>query len=91
VQREAWIPSLHNDALGLVWRSSYGHPMLDYSGGDTDASTYMARFPEEHFTIILSFEHAAWRCRRIRRTQCWTFSIVGASCRDSCRVPAIRK
>jgi CubicO group peptidase (beta-lactamase class C family) len=41
-----------NDALGLVWRSSYGHPMLDYSGGDTDASTYMARFPEQHFTII---------------------------------------
>jgi CubicO group peptidase (beta-lactamase class C family) len=41
-----------NDALGLVWRSSYGHPMLDYSGGDTDTSTYMARFPEQHFTII---------------------------------------
>jgi CubicO group peptidase (beta-lactamase class C family) len=41
-----------NDALGLVWRSSYGHPMFDYSGGDTDASTYMARFPDEHFTII---------------------------------------
>jgi len=41
-----------NDALGFVWRSSYGHPMLDYSGGDTDTSTYMARFPEQHFTII---------------------------------------
>jgi CubicO group peptidase (beta-lactamase class C family) len=41
-----------NDALGLVWRSSYGHTMLDYSGGDTDTSTYMARFPEQHFTII---------------------------------------
>jgi len=41
-----------NDALGLVWRSSYGHPMLDYSGGDTDTSTYMARLPEDHFTII---------------------------------------
>jgi CubicO group peptidase (beta-lactamase class C family) len=41
-----------NDAFGLVWRSLYGHPMLDYSGGDTDASTYMARFPEQHFTII---------------------------------------
>ncbi|AXC10049.1 Beta-lactamase [Acidisarcina polymorpha] len=41
-----------NDALGLVWRSSYGHPLLDYSGGDTDTSTYMARFPEQHFTII---------------------------------------
>ncbi|HXM40496.1 MAG TPA: serine hydrolase domain-containing protein [Bryobacteraceae bacterium] len=41
-----------NDAMGLVWRSSYGHPMLDYSGGDTDSSTYMARFPEQHFTIV---------------------------------------
>jgi CubicO group peptidase (beta-lactamase class C family) len=41
-----------NDALGLVWRSSYGQAMLDYSGGDTDASTYMARFPEERFTIV---------------------------------------
>ena len=38
-----------NDALGLVSRLSYGHPILDYSGGDTDTSTYMARFPEEHF------------------------------------------
>jgi hypothetical protein len=26
--------------------------MLDYSGGDTDTSTYMARFPEERMTII---------------------------------------
>jgi CubicO group peptidase (beta-lactamase class C family) len=41
-----------NDAFGLVWRSLYGLSMLDYSGGDTDASTYMARFPEQHFTII---------------------------------------
>jgi CubicO group peptidase (beta-lactamase class C family) len=41
-----------NDALGLVWRSTYGYPMLDYSGGDTDTSTYMARFPEQRFTII---------------------------------------
>jgi CubicO group peptidase (beta-lactamase class C family) len=41
-----------NDAFGLVRRSSYGHSMLDYSGGDTDTSTYMARFPEQHLTII---------------------------------------
>jgi CubicO group peptidase (beta-lactamase class C family) len=41
-----------NDAFGLVWRSSYGYPMLDYSGGDTDTSTYMSRFPKQHFTII---------------------------------------
>ena len=41
-----------NDALGLVWRTSYGHGMLDYSGGDTDTSTYMARFPEQRLTVI---------------------------------------
>jgi hypothetical protein len=35
-----------NDAFALVWRSRYGHSMLDYSGSDTDISTYMARFPE---------------------------------------------
>jgi CubicO group peptidase (beta-lactamase class C family) len=41
-----------NDAFGLVSRNLYGKPMLDYSGGDTDTSTYMARFPSQHFTII---------------------------------------
>jgi len=41
-----------NDALGLVWRTRYGHAMLDYSGADTDTSTYMARFPEQHLTVI---------------------------------------
>lgn len=41
-----------DDAFGLVWRRIYGHSVLDYSGGDTDGSTYMARFPEQHFTII---------------------------------------
>jgi CubicO group peptidase (beta-lactamase class C family) len=41
-----------NDAFGLVWRELYGKTMLDYSGGDTDSSTYMARFPSEHFTIV---------------------------------------
>jgi len=41
-----------NDAFGLVWRELYGRRMLDYSGGDTDTSTYMARFPAEQFTII---------------------------------------
>jgi len=41
-----------NDAFGLVWRELYGKTMIDYSGGDTDTSTYMARFPDQHFTII---------------------------------------
>jgi CubicO group peptidase (beta-lactamase class C family) len=51
-KRMKFIHDKDNDAFGLVWRSSYGHPMLDYSGGDTDTSTYMARFPEQRFTII---------------------------------------
>jgi hypothetical protein len=41
-----------NDAFGLVWRTRYGHPMLDYSGADTDTSTYMARFPEQGLTVV---------------------------------------
>jgi CubicO group peptidase (beta-lactamase class C family) len=41
-----------NDALGLVWRTLFDRPMLDYSGGDTDASTYMARFPDDRLTIV---------------------------------------
>jgi CubicO group peptidase (beta-lactamase class C family) len=41
-----------DDAFGLVWRVRYGHAMLDYSGGDTDVSTYMARFPEQHLTVV---------------------------------------
>ena len=51
-RREKFQHDKDNDAFGLVWRSLYGHPMLDYSGGDTDASTYMARFPEQHLTVI---------------------------------------
>lgn len=42
-----------NDAFGLVWRELYGHKLLDYSGGDTDTSTYMARFPEQHLSVIV--------------------------------------
>lgn len=41
-----------NDAFGLVWRTRYGHPMLDYSGADIDTSTYMARFPEQRLTVV---------------------------------------
>jgi CubicO group peptidase (beta-lactamase class C family) len=51
-RREKFPHEKDNDAFGLVWRSRFGHPMLDYSGGDTDASTYMARFPEQHLTVI---------------------------------------
>jgi len=50
--RETFANGKDNDALGLVWREFYGHAALDYSGGDTDASTYMVRFPEQRLTVI---------------------------------------
>ena len=51
-RRQRFQHSKNNDAFGLVWRSRYSHDFLDYSGADTDTSTYMARFPDLHVTII---------------------------------------
>lgn len=51
-RRQTFQHDKDNDAFGLVWRSRYGYPMLDYSGGDIDTSTYMARFPGQHLTVI---------------------------------------
>jgi CubicO group peptidase (beta-lactamase class C family) len=51
-RREKFAHDKDNDAFGLVWRTRFNHPMLDYSGGDTDTSTYMARFPEQRLTVI---------------------------------------
>jgi CubicO group peptidase (beta-lactamase class C family) len=41
-----------NDALGLVFGDFEGRPMLWFSGGDLDSSTYMARLPQDHMTVI---------------------------------------
>jgi len=51
-RRQKFQHDKDNDAFGLVWRTRYSHRMLDYSGGDTDTSTYMARFPDQHLTVI---------------------------------------
>jgi hypothetical protein len=51
-RRQKFQHDKDNDAFGLVWRTRYGHPMLDYSGADTDTSTYMARFPEQRLTVV---------------------------------------
>ena len=51
-RRQKFQHDKDNDAFGLVWRTRYSHPMLDYSGGDIDTSTYMARFPEQHLTVV---------------------------------------
>jgi CubicO group peptidase (beta-lactamase class C family) len=40
------------DGMGLGFHESFGHPTINYSGADIDASTFMERFPEQHFTIV---------------------------------------
>jgi CubicO group peptidase (beta-lactamase class C family) len=51
-RRQKFQHDKDNDAFGLVWRKRYNQTMLDYSGGDTDTSTYMARFPDDRVTVI---------------------------------------
>jgi CubicO group peptidase (beta-lactamase class C family) len=41
-----------NDAFGLVFGNYKGRSMIWFSGGDIDASTYMARLPDLHLTVI---------------------------------------
>jgi CubicO group peptidase (beta-lactamase class C family) len=50
--RMRFAHSKDNDAFGIVHGQFEGRPMLWFSGGDLDTSTYMARFPEQRFTII---------------------------------------
>jgi CubicO group peptidase (beta-lactamase class C family) len=52
LRREKFRHDKDNDALGLVFGDFGGRPMLWFSGGDLDSSTYMARLPEEHLTVI---------------------------------------
>lgn len=52
LRREKFSHAKDNDALGLVIGEHAGHKMIWFSGGDADTSTYMARFPDEHLTVI---------------------------------------
>ena len=42
-----------SDAFGLVFGTFKGHQMIWFSGGDLDTSTYMARIPDQHLTVIV--------------------------------------
>jgi CubicO group peptidase (beta-lactamase class C family) len=42
-----------NDAFGLVFGNYNGRTTIWYSGGDTDASTFMIRFPDRRLTVIV--------------------------------------
>jgi CubicO group peptidase (beta-lactamase class C family) len=52
LRREKFSHEKDNDALGLVFGEFAGRPMLWFSGDDLDSSTFMARLPEEHLTVI---------------------------------------
>ena len=58
-----------NDAFGLVWGEWASRPTLWYEGGDLGFSSYMARFPDDRFTVIclsnLGTGFAAGRARAI--------------------------
>lgn len=59
----------NNDAFGLVWDEYRGMRLLRYDGGDQGFSSYMARFPDQRFSIIclsnLGSERAGARARQI--------------------------
>ncbi|GAB3347504.1 serine hydrolase domain-containing protein [Lysobacter tyrosinilyticus] len=52
LRREKFQHDKDNDAFGLVHGSYKGRPMIWFSGADFDASTYMARLPEDGLTVI---------------------------------------
>lgn len=52
LRREKFEHDKSNDAFGLVHGEHHGRPMIWFSGGDLDSSTYMARLPDDHLTVI---------------------------------------
>jgi CubicO group peptidase (beta-lactamase class C family) len=52
LRREKFSHDKDNDALGLVFGDFDGRQMLWFSGDDLDSSTFMARLPQEHLTVI---------------------------------------
>lgn len=52
LHREKFQHDKDNDAFGLVFGEFRGHKTIWFSGADLDASTYMARLPNDHLTVI---------------------------------------
>jgi hypothetical protein len=62
-----------NDAFGLVDRTLYGKQMLDYSGGDTDTSSYIPGiwpvFPIICLNRTVKSQRQSWTAPRFLRTR----------------------
>lgn len=52
LHREKFAHDKGNDAFGLVHGDFKGRPMVWFSGGDMDTSTFMARLPNERLTVV---------------------------------------
>jgi CubicO group peptidase (beta-lactamase class C family) len=52
LQRMRFAHDKDNDAFGQVFGTFAGREMIWFSGGDLDASTFMARIPSEHLAVI---------------------------------------
>lgn len=52
LHREKFAHDKDNDAFGLVHGDFKGRPMVWFSGGDMDTSTFMARLPNERLTVV---------------------------------------
>ncbi len=69
LHRERFAHDKDNDAFGLVYGQFQGREMLWFSGSDLDTSTYFARFPADHLTVIclsnLTFGNAEEKAREV--------------------------
>jgi CubicO group peptidase (beta-lactamase class C family) len=52
LHREKFGYDKDNDAFGLVFGKFHDRPMIWFSGGDLDTSTFMARLPGEQLSVI---------------------------------------
>ena len=52
LQRMRFAHDKDNDAFGQVFGTFAGREMIWFSGGDLDASAFMARIPSEHLAVI---------------------------------------
>ncbi|MEJ1973023.1 MAG: serine hydrolase domain-containing protein [Lacunisphaera sp.] len=67
--RQRFAHDKDNDAFGLVYGQFEGREMLWFSGSDLDTSTYFARFPADHLTVVclsnLAFGKAEEKARLV--------------------------
>lgn len=80
LHREKFGHDKDNDAFGLVVGRFRDQPMIWYSGGDLDSSTFMARLPQLRLAVICLSNMPMGNERRRRRRRCWRFCWAPSEC-----------